>query len=545
MTKTVFLLGATGLFGGHLARALIARGYDVVLAARSKAKLEAFAKAHGGRACVFDRDAAEAEAQLRELQPFVVVDAAGPFQAYGDDPYRFARAALNAGAHYIDLADAPQFVNDINTLDSLAKKHGLTALSGVSSTPALSGVVVKALAEGFDHTETIETAIMPGNRTERGLSVIRAILAQVGQKFRLWRGGRWETVRGWSKSRHLNFEAGGRRLKRRAALHEAPETVLFPSYFGAKTVVFRAGLELAVLHKGLSLGALMVRLGVLKNLVFLSKVGFRVSSWLKGLGSDAGGMSVRVLGQRRGVWERRVWDIVAPDGVGPQIPALPAELMIAKLLEGQVSPGARPAITELELSEIESALVNLGVMTEQRTARLAPLFASVLGEDFAKLAPPIQELHGQLGVARFRGRANVTGASTFLGHVAARIVGFPASVNDIEVNIEIDADETREIWQRDFGGHTFCSTLTQRGSHVAERFGPLSFTLGLKRDGESLLYPVLSARFLGLPLPRFLTPRSESSESVDDQGRFTFDVKISLPIAGLVAHYRGWLVPNN
>ncbi|MCU0912917.1 MAG: NAD-dependent epimerase/dehydratase family protein [Rhodobacteraceae bacterium] len=223
MTRPVLVLGATGLFGGHIARRLIGAGHPVILSGRSRAALQAFAAAHGGIPLPFDRDDAEAAAAaLATARPFAVIDAAGPFQAYGPDPYRFARQVLEGGAHYLDLADAADFVAGIGALDALARARGLVALSGASSTPALSAAAADALAEGLDRIEAVEAAILPGNRTDRGLSVIRAILAQVGQPYRLWRGGRWQTVHGWDDTRMIAFRAGGHALTRPGALNETP-----------------------------------------------------------------------------------------------------------------------------------------------------------------------------------------------------------------------------------------------------------------------------------------------------------------------------------
>jgi hypothetical protein len=41
-----------------------------------------------------------------------------------------------------------------------------------------------------------------------------------------------------------------------------------------------------------------------------------------------------------------------------------------------------------------------------------------------------------------------------------------------------------------------------------------------------------------------LAPRSDASEFTGPDGRFHFDVRISLPIGGLLVHYRGWLEPD-
>jgi hypothetical protein len=50
-------------------------------------------------------------------------------------------------------------------------------------------------------------------------------------------------------------------------------------------------------------------------------------------------------------------------------------------------------------------------------------------------------------------------------------------------------------------------------------------------------------RFLGIRLPRALLPRSDACESVEN-GMFRFDVRLSPPLIGLLAHYRGWLKPD-
>lgn len=78
---------------------------------------------------------------------------------------------------------------------------------------------------------------------------------------------------------------------------------------------------------------------------------------------------------------------------------------------------------------------------------------------------------------------------------------------------------------------------------LRERFGPFSFLLRLSAEGGRVAWPVESGRVLGVPLPRALMPRSETFEHEGADGRFRFDVKISMPFAGLIVRYRGWLEP--
>lgn len=72
----------------------------------------------------------------------------------------------------------------------------------------------------------------------------------------------------------------------------------------------------------------------------------------------------------------------------------------------------------------------------------------------------------------------------------------------------------------------------------------MSFEIDLNKRGETLQYPVKSGRVLGVPLPSFLCPVSDTLEYVDEQNRACFSVRVSLPIAGLIAHYEGWLKPE-
>jgi hypothetical protein len=51
-------------------------------------------------------------------------------------------------------------------------------------------------------------------------------------------------------------------------------------------------------------------------------------------------------------------------------------------------------------------------------------------------------------------------------------------------------------------------------------------------------------RFLGIRLPHALLPRTKAFETVEN-GVFRFDVRVGLPLVGLLAHYRGWLKPDD
>src|SRR5262245_9168071 len=143
----VLILGGYGVFGGRLARLLVRDGVEIVIAGRDLAKAKAFAQEHGGEALLCDVHADLSP--ILSTAPNVVVDAAGPFQSYGRDPYRLARFCIEHKIHYFDLSDDADFTVGISALNDAAIKAGCFVLSGVSSVPAISAAAVRALGQGL------------------------------------------------------------------------------------------------------------------------------------------------------------------------------------------------------------------------------------------------------------------------------------------------------------------------------------------------------------------------------------------------------------
>src|SRR6516164_8111950 len=163
--RKVLILGGYGTFGGRLAQLLAdADGLTLVIAGRSRAKAEAFcAQLRPAAAMIpaaFDRDG-DIEQQLRAIEPDIVVDATGPFQSYGDDPYRVVRAAIALGVHYLDLADGSDFVDGVARFDAEARARGIFVLAGVSSFPVLTAAVVRELSADMARIERGTGGIAP------------------------------------------------------------------------------------------------------------------------------------------------------------------------------------------------------------------------------------------------------------------------------------------------------------------------------------------------------------------------------------------------
>ena len=321
----VLIIGGYGFFGRRIVQRLSSDAeLEVIVAARSLQRAQETARACGqpGRArlaaAALDTSAPLLAADIEKLGPDIVVLASGPFQGAG---YHVARACIAARVHYVDLADGRDFVCGIGALDREASAAGVTVVSGASSVPALSSAVADRLAQGLANVQCIDIGISPGNRTERGIATMQAILSYCGKAVPDMDG---KPTRGWSGTRrHVYPEPVGSRL---LSPCDVPDLALLPArYAGTPAVRFAAGLELWFLHRGMNAMAWLARLGVVRDWSVHAAWLKRAADWFKRWGSDAGAMHVQVHGTRPdGRKSMRTWHLLATDGDGPFVPTLAA-----------------------------------------------------------------------------------------------------------------------------------------------------------------------------------------------------------------------------
>ncbi|HYE42206.1 MAG TPA: saccharopine dehydrogenase NADP-binding domain-containing protein, partial [Caulobacteraceae bacterium] len=265
----VLIVGGYGTFGARLARLLAhdAR-LTLAIAGRSLAKAEAFCAGLDAQAglgpVVMDRDV-DVAAVLAAEAPDIVVDAAGPFQLYGRDPYRLVRACIEAGANYLDLADSADFVVGIEAFDATAKARGVFVLSGLSTFPALSSAVVQALAGDLDRIEVVRAGVAPSPWAGIGPNVVRAISSYAGKPLSILRGGRRVGAPALidDLSRTIAPPGGVPLRPIRFSLAETPDLALAERQWpGVREVWTGAGPTPGLLHRLLSCLAWLVRLKV-------------------------------------------------------------------------------------------------------------------------------------------------------------------------------------------------------------------------------------------------------------------------------------------
>ena len=367
----VVVIGGYGFFGRRLVERLsVHDSLTVTIAGRSLPQAQALVaalqpKARATlRAEAIDIHAPNFGQSLRTLAPDLLIHTGGPFQ--GQD-YHVARACIAAGVHYIDLADGRAFVQDIATLDAAAKQAGVLVVSGASSVPALSGAAVDHLTRDMTSVQSIDIGMSPGNRTERGLSTIQAILTYCGKP--LPSAGAGEPVFGWSGTwRHTYPTPVGERLMSPC---DVPDLALFPQrYPGTPLVRFGAGLELRFLHRGMNVMAALARAGLVNNWARHTRWLKAASDWFVNWGSDVGGMHLRVDGLLAdGTSRARLWHLIALRGDGPYVPTLAAAALVRRFLEGTLPQrGAMPCVGLLTLDDFARETDGLAITMQEAHA---------------------------------------------------------------------------------------------------------------------------------------------------------------------------------
>lgn len=551
----VLILGGYGTFGGRLARLLCdTPGLTLVIAGRSESKAITFCEVlppgAGREAQAVDRDS-DLERRLSEIAPDIVVDASGPFQAYGDDPYRVVKAALAAGCHYLDFADGSEFVRGISRFDEAARRSGTVILSGVSSFPVLTAAVVRHLASDLDSIQSISGGIAPSPYAGIGLNVIRAIAGYGGKKVTVRRGGEDGIAYALTETRRHTIAPPGYVPLNAIdfSLVDVPDLQLLTDLWPeVQSVWMGAGPVPAVLHRVLRWLAHSVRWGMLPSLTPFAGVMFRATNVLR-WGEHRGGMFVEIEGRKPGgPAVKRSWHLLAEGDDGPFIPAMAIEIIVRNWLAGRrPRAGARAALTEIEVADYEKHFVNRSIYTGCRSAdqvRDRCLYARVLGDAWDTLPLSLRSLHSGPSQSTVSGKANITKGAGLIARAVARLFNFPQAGDDVDVAVSFQRDNTSERWSRTFNGRTFFSTQYEgqgRNEHLlCERFGPFVFSMALLRDSNRLAFVVRRWSIFGIPLPGFLAPTGDSCE-FEKKGTFQFHVEIRSPIAGLIVRYAGYL----
>jgi hypothetical protein len=552
----ILILGGYGTFGGRLAH-LLAKDERLTLfiAGRSKEKADAFCKQLPPGAqktpLFFDRNG-DVERQIRNINPNLVVDATGPFQSYGEDPYRVVKASIANEVDYMDLADGSDFVKNIGQFDGQAKEKNIHVLSGVSSFPVLTAAVVRRLSNGIFHINTIKGGIAPSPYAGVGLNVIRAISIYAGKRLPLIRNK--QPSFGYALTETMRYTIsppGCLPLKNTLfSLVDVPDLQVLPELWpDLDSIWMGAGPVPEILHRMLIGLAWLVRIGVLPSLLPFASLFHFVINILR-WGEHRGGMFVLVDGiDGNGKKIERSWHLLAEGNDGPFIPSMAVEALVKRTFAGKrPASGARPATNDLELEDYENIFKDRTIFTGQRESievdRPPLLYQRLLGNAWETLPSQIIKIHS-CKIAK--GFAKIEVGNNLFSRLIANLFDLPKAGQDIPVRVRFQAKDNGEVWQRTFANKSFSSLQTEgQGSSdklLSEKIWMLNFDFALLVNNGKLSLIPRHWRIFGLPMPLKLCPIKNTFESVIDE-RFFFHVGIGLPFIGLIIRYQGSLIPE-
>ena len=443
----LLILGGYGVFGGRLAELLSDLAeLEIIIAGRTLAKAKAFCERYTGAATVrpLELDRADIAACLSDLRPDIVVDASGPFQNYGDNPYIVVRACIDARVHYLDLADGADFVFGISQFNAAAKEAGIFVLSGVSSFPVLSSAVLREIAKQMDIV-SVTGGIAPSPYAGIGLNVMKAVVGYAGGDVKLHRGGRPAIAKGLAESRYYTIAPPGRLPLRntRFSLVDVPDLQIIPvEYPKLQDIWMGAGPVPESLHIALNVLAKLRAALRLPSWAPFASLFYRVLNLAK-FGEHRGGMFIHVEGMKNGVSAQCSWHLLAEGDDGPYIPSIAIEALVRKLLNGDApETGARPATNALRLADYETLFATKTISTGFRTAVStdASLLEQVLNDDFVNLPEPLQAFHGSTGRRVWSGKASVQLGGNLIARLLGKLIGFPDSGADVPVSVTVQPD---------------------------------------------------------------------------------------------------------
>ncbi len=225
------------------------------------------------------------------------------------------------------------------------------------------------LTKGWARVDEVTISLSPGNKAPSGNAVVRSILSYAGQTVTVMLDGAWVEQRGWGLTTNMEMPGLGRRW---LSLCETPDLDIIPARFNVgRTVIFRAGLELPVLHLGLLAATIAVRLRLLRSLEPFAGPAQVISRLFAKFGTDLGGMVVAALGQDQdGRTVSASWNLVAQSGDGPVIPSLPVLAAIRQIADGRLTSGARACVGVFTLAHIEVEMRRHKIRTWQTSQHL-------------------------------------------------------------------------------------------------------------------------------------------------------------------------------
>ncbi|KGG93626.1 MULTISPECIES: DUF4166 domain-containing protein [Comamonas] len=171
----------------------------------------------------------------------------------------------------------------------------------------------------------------------------------------------------------------------------------------------------------------------------------------------------------------------------------------------------------------------------------ASLFQQAMGDEFCKLDAALQRFHGLQGEHELQGRVQTGAPRTLAAKLLALALGTPRAASEGTIHFELQASPDAETWIRIFPSQRMHSTMQLHNGHLIERLGLARLCFALQAVDGRLLMRLQRLYFLGFPCPGWLAPRIVAEETGAGE-QMQFHVEAAVPLIGVVASYRGYLL---
>lgn len=344
--KPIIVFGGYGVFGSQVARALAAWGTPLTIAGRDVRAAEALARSLGGACRAVAADITRPDSCHAALAgQAVAVHCAGPFHRLDAT---LLKACLQAGCHYVDIADDRGYAEVVRSFDEPFRQCGLAAVYGCSSLPGISGALaLRARETATAPVDRARVTLFVGNHNPKGPAAVRSLLTSLGRPIAAPQG----TLFGFRAREVVPLPPP---FGRRGVFNfDSPEYDLFPSLLDARAVTVKLGFELRLATYTF---ALLARLG--SGYGRLSERVLRLPGRMAGCFGCSGGAVMTELFLTNGSVVRAA---LAGARDGQRMAALPCALVARTLSEGAVSqPGAATAYEFLGARPLLEKLVEAG-----------------------------------------------------------------------------------------------------------------------------------------------------------------------------------------
>lgn len=209
----IIVFGGAGDMGSRAVEDLVgASGIDqVTIADRNLPAAEKLVAALRGRGAQVDAKAVDANEYRRLVEAMqgydVAASALGPF--YRFEP-RLVRAALEAGVDYASVCDDWSAVQAVLTeFDEAARQAGRTVITGLGTSPGLSNLVIRYLAQQLERTRRVDVSVFQPLNAGGGEAVLKHMLHIISGDVAVWREGRQVMVPACREERVVEFPRFG------------------------------------------------------------------------------------------------------------------------------------------------------------------------------------------------------------------------------------------------------------------------------------------------------------------------------------------------